>query len=129
MNQNELDAFGARYAAAWSSNDPQQLAACYDENGWLKVNDHAKCEGRPAIAAEAQGFMTSIPNMQVSCQRMIGTSSGAIFEWSLVSTTTKGNQVAANGREILTFSAQGRIATSLGSFDTADFMSRLAAAS
>ena len=35
MNQGELDDFGTRYAAAWSSRNPDNLAAFYAENGSL----------------------------------------------------------------------------------------------
>jgi hypothetical protein len=38
MNKSELTDFATRYAAAWSSQNSEQLASLYSENGSLIVN-------------------------------------------------------------------------------------------
>ncbi len=129
VRPRDLDGFGASYAAAWSSGEPERLAACYAPDGWLKVNDGEPAMGRAALAQTARSFMTAIPAMKVACVAITAHGEGAIFEWALESTTARGLSVGARGRELLTFAADGTIATSLGSFDTDDFMTRLAAAS
>ena len=69
MNQAGLTDFATRYAAAWSSQQPDHLAAFYAENGTLSVNGGAPSTGRAAIAATAQGFMTAFPDMVVKMDR------------------------------------------------------------
>ena len=46
MNQAALTDFGTRYAAAWSSHNPVNLASFYNENGSLTVNGGAPSVGR-----------------------------------------------------------------------------------
>ena len=45
------------YTAAWCSQNAASVAACYEENGSLSVNEDAPAVGRKAIAEVAQGFM------------------------------------------------------------------------
>ena len=123
MRPRDLDGFGASYAAAWSSGEPDRLAACYAPDGWLKVNDGATgVAAGAALAQTARSYMAAIPAMKVTCMAITAHGEGAIFEWALSSTTARGLSVGARGREVLTFAADGAIATSLGSFDTEDFM-------
>jgi len=65
MNQAQLNDFGRRYAAAWSSQNPDSLAAFYSEGGSLQVNAGAPAVGRAAVRATAQGFMAAFPDMVV----------------------------------------------------------------
>ena len=41
MNPTQLADFATRYAAAWSSQNPRQVASFYNENGSLSVNNGA----------------------------------------------------------------------------------------
>ena len=54
MNQSELTDFATRYAAAWSSQNPEELASLYAENGSLRVNEGDPSVGREAIADKAR---------------------------------------------------------------------------
>lgn len=53
--------FAEACTAAWCSQDPDQVAACYAEGGSLSVNNDPPAVGRKAIAEVARGFMTSFP--------------------------------------------------------------------
>ena len=57
MNQSELTDLATRYAAAWSSQNPEELASFHAEDGSLTVNAGDPAVGRAAIAAKARGFM------------------------------------------------------------------------
>jgi hypothetical protein len=46
MNKRQLTDFAARYAGAWSSQNPGKLAAFYAEDGSLTVNAGARSLGR-----------------------------------------------------------------------------------
>jgi len=60
MNHANLTDFAVRYAAAWSSQHPDSLAAFYSEHGSLTVNAGAPSVGRAAITATAEEYMTAL---------------------------------------------------------------------
>ncbi len=70
MTESQLDDLGTRYAAAWSSQEPLQLAAFYTDNGSLGVNAGAPAIGRAAITEKAKAFMTAFPDMVVRMDSM-----------------------------------------------------------
>lgn len=88
MTQAQLDDFGTRYAAAWSSKSPDQVAAFYSENGSLRVNEGQPAVGRSAVRATAEGFMTGFPDMVVRMASMIPKGAGAEFHWIWTGTNT-----------------------------------------
>ena len=69
MSTTEKTDFATRYANAWSSQQPANVAAFFSTDGTLKVNDDAPAIGREAITAVARGFMTAFPDLIVSMDR------------------------------------------------------------
>jgi len=65
MDLTRLADLATRYAAAWSSGQPDRLASFYSANGSLTVNAGSSSAGRPAISATAQSYMTAFPGMVV----------------------------------------------------------------
>ena len=129
MNQGELADFGARYAAAWSSQHPARLASFYGEKGSLTVNGGVPSVGRAAITETARGFMTAFPDMVVKMNRIIQDDSHAIFHWTWTGTNTgpggTGNSVRITGYEEWTIGDDGLIAESKGHFDEAEYQRQL----
>ena len=125
MKESALINFAIRYAAAWSSQKPASLAACYGETGSLRVNAGAPAEGRAAIAAKAQEFMSAFPDMVVKLDEVSGTGGQAIFRWIWTGTNTgpggTGKAVRITGFEEWSFDADGLIAQSQGHYDEADY--------
>ena len=125
MTGKELEAFGARYAAAWSSQNPTLLASFYAENGSLSVNEGPPSVGRVAIAATAQSFMTGFPDMRVSMDEVVSQGGGAVFRWTWTGTNTgpggTGQAVCIKGHEEWTLSPDGLIAESKGHYDEAEY--------
>jgi hypothetical protein len=58
MDAAGLRTFGAKYTAAWCSQEAATVAAFYAESGSLKINEGTPSVGRTAITAAAQGFKT-----------------------------------------------------------------------
>jgi len=120
-----LKDFATRYAAAWSSQDPESLASFYSENGSLKVNDGDPSRGRGAIEATARDFMTAFPDMIVQLTGLESDGDRVIFHWRWTGTNTgpggTGNAVDINGYEVWTMGADGLIAESLGHYDEAGY--------
>jgi predicted ester cyclase len=126
---SELDDFASRYAKAWCSQDPEKVAAFFAERGSLSVNDGPPAVGRAAIAAEAQAFMTTFPDMVVTFDKLEPQPNGTGFHWTLTGTNTgpggTGERVRISGYELWKIDNDGLIAESKGHFDAADYERQL----
>ncbi len=130
MNDPQLTDFGNRYAAAWSSQNPDSLAGFYAEDGSLTVNDGPPSVGRAAVRATVQGFMSGFPDMRVRMDSMVRTASTVRFHWTWTGTNTgpggNGRSVHISGYEEWTFAPTGLIAQSLGHYDEAEYQRQMA---
>jgi predicted ester cyclase len=129
MDNAALRAFGSQYAQAWSSQNPESVAAFFAEGGSLRVNDDAPAVGREAIAEVARGFMTAFPDTEVIMDDVVPRGEGAEFHWTYTGTNTgpggTGKRVRFSGYEAWTFDADGLVARSLGHFDAAEYQHQL----
>ena len=129
MDIEQLKDPGARYAAAWCSQDPTSVAAFYEENGSLTINDGDPSIGRAAITEAARGFMDAFPDMIVTMDEINLGEHHAIFRWTLAGTNTgpggSGNVVHISGYEEWAISQNNLIAESQGHFDEADYNRQL----
>jgi len=125
----DLTDFCTRYAAAWSSQNPAQLAAFYAEDGSLIVNGGIPSTGRAAIAAKAQSFMSAFPDMVVKLERLDQHGGHPVFHWIWTGTNTgpggTGKFVRITGYEEWTIDANGLIAKSDGHYDEAEYQRQL----
>ena len=129
MTQPELTDFATRYAAAWSGQNPEDLASFYIENGSLTVNGGDPSVGRAAITATARAFMEAFPDMVVKMDSVIHEGSRATFHWTWTGTNTgpggTGKSVRISGYEEWTISAGGLIAESKGHYDEAEYQRQM----
>lgn len=126
MNAVSLQNFGEKYAEAWSSQDPKNLASFYAEDGWLRINDGPPAVGHTAIAASAQSFMLAFPDMKVSMDSLVTTDSVTAFHWTLTGTYIKnGNKLHISGMELWKLDTHGYITQSEGSFDQVEYENQL----
>ena len=136
MTPPELIDFAKRYAEAWCSQTPKNVAAFFAENGSLTVNDGPLAVGRAAIAEVARGFMTTFPDMvvtmdDVSHEPELGgrSSCDAVFHWTLTGTNTgpggTGKRLRISGYELWRIDNDGLIAESKGHFDSAEYERQL----
>jgi uncharacterized protein (TIGR02246 family) len=125
MDDARLKEFGARYAAAWSSQRAATLAALYAEAGLLKVTEDAPAVGRTAITAKAEGFMSAFPDMVVRMDDVRHVADHVVFRWTWTGTNTgpggTGRTVHISGYEEWTLGADGLIGASKGHFDEAEY--------
>jgi predicted ester cyclase len=129
MNQSELIDFATRYAAAWSGQNPEDLASFYAESGSLTVNAGLPSVGRAVIAATAKEYMTAFPDMVVEMDSVSREGSRAIFHWTWTGTNTgpggTGRPVRISGYEEWTIGGDGLIVESRGHFDEAEYQRQL----
>ena len=128
-NLTDLKKFAKRYAEAWCSQNSDNVAAFFAENGSLSVNDGPPAVGRAAIAEVAQGFMRTFPDMVVTMDDVSRDSAGTKFHWTLIGTNTgpggTGKRVRISGYELWKIDNGGLIAKSKGHFDSAEYERQL----
>ncbi len=124
-----LEIFTKSYAQSWGSKRPEFVASYFAEDGALQVNDGAPAKGREAIAKVAQGFMTDLPDMQVSFDSLVEKPNGKAFYWTLTATNSgpggTGNKVKVSGYELWQLSENGLIQSSEGHFPTEEYNRQL----
>jgi steroid delta-isomerase-like uncharacterized protein len=129
MKRMDLADLAARYAAAWSSQDPALLASFYAEDGTLTVNAGSPSVGRAAITETARAYMTAFPDMVVKMTRMSHEGGHPVFHWLWTGTNTgpggTGKSVRITGYEGWTLNPDGLIAQSKGHFDEAEYQRQL----
>ena len=118
-----------RYTAAWCRHDPEGVARFFAPNGALTINGGPPSVGRPAIAAAAQSFITTFPDLVVSMDGLENDGSRFVYRWTLDGRNTgpggTGRAVRISGSETWTLGADGLIAESQGRFDSADYARQL----
>src|SRR5688572_5629972 len=92
-----IRALAEGYTVAWCSQKPVRVAAFYEEDGSLSVNDNPPAVGRIAITEVAQGFMTAFPDMKVSMDELRLHDQGAVYHWTLTGTN---NGPGGTGRSV-----------------------------
>jgi len=127
--QVELNDFASRYAAAWSSRNPANVAAFYSERGSLTVNEGMPSVGRSAITATVRGYMTAFPDMVVRLERVEDENGLLVFHWIWTGTNSgpggTDNFVRIRGYEVWTMADNGHIDVSEGHYDEADYQRQL----
>ena len=121
----ELTKFAQRYAKAWCSQNPENVAAFFAERGSISINNGPPAVGRAAIAKEAQAFMTTFPDMIVTTDKVVHDEEGTKFHWTLTGTNTgpggTGKRVRISGYELWKIDNDGLIGESKGHFDSAEY--------
>ena len=129
LGRDTVVSLATRYTAAWCSQHAVSVAAFFSPGGSLKVNDAAPAQGREAIAAVAQEFMTAFPDMQVLMDEVAIGGDGVVYRWTLVGTNTgpggTRRPVRISGFEEWRIGADGLIDESLGHFDSEDYQRQL----
>src|SRR5438477_9009826 len=121
----KITTFAKRYAEAWSSQNPEKVAAFFAERGSISINNGPPAIGRAAIAKEAQAFMTTFPDMVVTFDKLEPRGDRTAFHWTLMGTAQNGNRVRISGYELWKIDNDGLIAESEGNFDAADYEKQL----
>lgn len=129
MNAVALKDFATRYTAAWCSHDAARVASFYAPDGSITINNGTPSVGRAGVAAEAQGFMTTFPDLVVRMDAIEVNGSTVVFRWTATGTNSgsggNGNTVRFSGREEWTLGADGLIQASRGYFDEEDYQRQM----
>ncbi len=124
---DQLRDFARRYTAAWCSQQPTRVAAHYAADGMITVNGAA-----PAPILEVAGsFMAAFPDLVISMDDVIEREDERIeYHWTLDGTNTgpggTGHHVRMSGFETWTMGDNGLVASSVGTFDQAEYERQVA---
>jgi uncharacterized protein (TIGR02246 family) len=119
-----------RASKAWSSQDPEGMAACYEESASLTINRGMPSTGRVELAATAASYMGAFPDLRVSVDQVLVAGNSAFWAWTLTGTNTgpggTGHRVRVSGIEAWTIGDSGLVANSIGYYDAATYERQLA---
>ena len=124
--ERDVTDFATRYASTWSSQNPDELASFYEEDGRLIVNAGTPSVGRDQISATAGSYMEAFPDMHISLDSLVVIDeSHAEFHWRWTGTNSgpggNGNSVDLTGYEAWTFGPNDLIQVSDGHFDESEY--------
>jgi len=122
MKHTDIREFAIRYTAAWCSRDAAAVASFFSPDGTSRDNDGPVHAGRDAVAASAQSFMTTFPDLTLFMDEIGERDGKIVYKWILEGThCTTGRHVRIAGSEQWRMGGDGLLAESVGSFDVAEY--------
>ncbi|MGV6804598.1 MAG: nuclear transport factor 2 family protein [Ruegeria sp.] len=124
--RDTLNNLARDYAIAWSSGEPEAVAAFFAPEGRISINRGDPIVGRSAITEMARGFHTEFPDLEVRCDMLRWAGSHAVFVWTLEGHHKEtGNLVITRGWEEWELDSEHQIQSSLGWFDAEDYQRQI----
>jgi nuclear transport factor 2 (NTF2) superfamily protein len=113
-----IEELARSYTEAWCSRDPARVAAHYAPGGTIAING-----GEPAgIAEVAESFIAAFPDIEVLMDELVVKDDAVEYHWTFTGTSAEtGKWVRIPGFEEWTIDAEGRIASSRGTYDQAEY--------
>ena len=125
LNFDDVRKMAEGYTAAWCSHAPEEVAAFYEPDGYIIINDGEPHEGRSGLAAMSQGFIDGFPDLVLTMDALRVAGNRAIYMWTLTGTNSgpggAGHAVKVGGWEAWHLSDDLRVISSDGRFDAEEF--------
>ncbi|HKS79436.1 MAG TPA: nuclear transport factor 2 family protein [Gaiellaceae bacterium] len=121
-DERQIGELARSYTEAWCSHDPARVAAHYVPGGTIAING-----GEAAgIAEVAESFIAAFPDIEVSMDDLVVRDDVVEYRWTFTGTSAEtGKWVRIPGYEEWTIGADGRIASSRGNYDQAEYERQL----
>lgn len=112
----------ADYTAAWNSGLPEAVASFYAQDGHISINRGTPWNGRAGIAAMAAGFFADVPDLSLVCDDLRCAGDHAVYRWTFTGHHAgSGNPLRISGWEEWDLDGDGKVRSSLGWYDGADY--------
>ncbi len=113
-----VDELARSYTEAWCSRDAARVGSHYSPGGAIAING-----GEPAPIEEvAAGFIAAFPDIEVFMDALDHRDDVVEYRWTFTGTSSEtGQWVRIAGAEEWTLGDDGLIASSVGSFDQAEY--------
>ncbi|MFY1828418.1 nuclear transport factor 2 family protein [Myxococcus fulvus] len=125
LDEEQVRDFARRYAEAWCSGEPTQVAAHYVPGGGIAINGGT----RTGITEAARSFMEAFPDIHVSLDDVVIQGEHVEFHWTLTGTNTgpggTGKPVRISGFEAWRLGADGRVVEATGTYDANEYHRQL----
>ncbi len=129
VTQSKAEEFARAYTEAWCSHDPELVASFFAESSRFTINDGEPSDRRDGIAAMAQDFMDTFPDIIVHMDDVRSSGTYAVLRWTLEGHNTGAEgaciYVKVSGWEYWRFDNEGLIAESFGHFNADDYERQL----
>jgi predicted ester cyclase len=121
-DERQIGELARSYTEAWCSHDPARVAAHYVPGGTIAING-----GEAAgIAEVAESFIAAFPDIEVSMDDLVVRDDVVEYRWTFTGTSAEtGKWVRIPGYEEWTIGADGKIASSRGNYDQAEYERQL----
>jgi uncharacterized protein (TIGR02246 family) len=127
LGVDRISKIARHYEAAWNSGDPDQVAACYSENGGIIINRGVPWQGRARVAEMAAGFYADVNDMRVILDDLRIAGSHVAFIWTFTGRHAgTGKPLDVKGWEEWDLDADGSITASKGWFDAEEYARQVA---
>jgi uncharacterized protein (TIGR02246 family) len=118
----DIKEIAQKYAAAWSSGNPDAVASFYSADGVIVINRGDPISGRIAVSEMASGFYSEFPDLVVSLDHMRVAGDHVMFGWILEGTHSEtGNKVRVSGWEEWDLDSDLKVKSSRGWFDSQEY--------
>lgn len=119
--------FAASYTAAWNSGKPDAVAAHYAADGVIVINRGVPWTARAGIAAMAAGFYADVPDLSLVCDDVRVAGDHVAYIWTFTGHhAVTGRSLSIRGWEEWDMDTDGRVQSSRGWYDAADYARQVA---
>ena len=120
-DQTRVREFARSYTAAWCSHDPARVADHFVTGGTIAINGGDPTE----ITEVAQSFVDAFPDIEVFMDDVVIEDEAVEYHWTFTGTNTgpggTGKAVRISGSEEWTFSPDGLVVESKGTYDQDEY--------
>ena len=122
MDSGRIRELAQSYTEAWCSRDAARVASHYAPGATIAING-----GEPAgIEDVAASFIAAFPDITVYQDDLVVRDEVVAYHWTFTGTSSEtGKRVRIPGFEEWTIDADGRIASSRGTYDEAEYERQL----
>jgi hypothetical protein len=120
-DETRVREFARSYTAAWCSHDPARVADHFVKGGTIAINGGDPTE----ITEVARSFVDAFPDIEVFMDDVVIEDEAVEYHWTFTGTNTgpggTGKAVRISGSEEWTFSPDGLVVESKGTYDQDEY--------
>jgi uncharacterized protein (TIGR02246 family) len=117
-----------RYAKAWSSHDPEQVATVFAPDATFVTTGGDSYRGHDGIRRLVGEVLAEVPDMQLVMDSLESEADHLVFHWTFIGThTASGRNVQISGTETWRLDASGLIAESHEHYDADAYAAQIEA--
>ena len=126
INQARLEALATKYADAWNSKVPENVASFHDSKSQITIIRGDPSVGFEALTAMAAGFHADVPDLVLQSDGIRSAGNHVVFMWTFTGHDAgTGNPLNVSGWEEWELDDNMKVTSSLGWFDAEDYQRQI----